>query len=116
MLMKLRDDALLQLDALKKNAGLNKAGEAEIIYTVNSEAGAGYAARFGVDLEDVVGCGYHSIVVDPSSGNVPSVKVVDRRNDYPLCARSWKRRPDVGSDPAYPDLSKRDADAVKAAG
>jgi isoleucyl-tRNA synthetase len=29
------------------------------------------------------------------------------------CARSWRRVPDVGSDPAYPDLSARDADAVR---
>jgi isoleucyl-tRNA synthetase len=42
------------------------------------------------------------------------VKVIDRRNDYPSCARSWKRRPDVGSDAEYPDLSARDAAAVRA--
>lgn len=34
--------------------------------------------------------------------------------DRPRCARSWRRVPDVGSDPAYPDLSARDADAVRA--
>ena len=33
--------------------------------------------------------------------------------EYPKCARSWRRVPDVGSDPAYPDLSARDADAVR---
>lgn len=33
--------------------------------------------------------------------------------DHPKCARSWRRVPDVGSDPAYPDLSARDADAVR---
>ncbi|MBU4196973.1 MAG: class I tRNA ligase family protein, partial [Alphaproteobacteria bacterium] len=33
--------------------------------------------------------------------------------DRPKCARSWRRVPDVGSDPAYPDLSARDADAVR---
>ena len=114
MLMKLRDDALLQLDALKKNVGLNKAGEAEIVYTVNSDAGAAIAARFGVDLEDVVGCGYHSIVVDPNAGDLPTVTVVDRRETYARCARSWKRRPDVGGDAEFPELSARDADAVRA--
>ena len=114
-LMTLRDDALLQLDGLKKAAGLNKAGEAEIVYHVNDEATNTAFAAFGVDLEDLVGCGYHSIVVDATVGDEPKVTVVDRRNDYAMCARSWKRRPDVGSDPAYPDLSTRDADAVKAA-
>jgi isoleucyl-tRNA synthetase len=33
--------------------------------------------------------------------------------DHPKCARSWRRVPDVGSDPAYLDLSARDADAVR---
>ena len=30
------------------------------------------------------------------------------------CARSWRILPEVGSDPRYPDLSLRDADAVAA--
>jgi isoleucyl-tRNA synthetase len=30
----------------------------------------------------------------------------------PKCARSWRRVPDVGSDPRYPDLSARDAAVV----
>ena len=33
--------------------------------------------------------------------------------EHRKCARSWRRVPDVGSDPAYPDLSARDADAVR---
>ncbi len=33
--------------------------------------------------------------------------------DHPKCARSWRRVPDVGSDPDYPELSARDADAVR---
>jgi len=41
--------------------------------------------------------------------------VVDRRNTYKACARSWKRRPDVGQDSEFPDLSLRDAAAVRAA-
>ncbi|WP_029415191.1 isoleucine--tRNA ligase [Brevundimonas bacteroides] len=32
---------------------------------------------------------------------------------YAKCARSWRRVPDVGSDRDYPDLSARDADAVR---
>ena len=32
----------------------------------------------------------------------------------PKCARSWRRVPDVGSDPRYPDLSARDAAVVAA--
>ncbi len=33
--------------------------------------------------------------------------------DHAKCARSWRRVPDVGSDPAYPNLRARDADAVR---
>ncbi|HMO27609.1 MAG TPA: hypothetical protein PKB10_15215, partial [Tepidisphaeraceae bacterium] len=66
-------------------------------------------------LADMVGAGWHSIVEDRDpAGPAVTVKVVDRRNDYGACARSWKRRPDVGSDPDYPDLCARDAAAVKA--
>ncbi len=113
-LMKLRDAALLQLDGLKKSAGLNKALDAEVIYKVKSEGEKLALAGFGVDLEDVVGAGYHSIVIDPTATE-PTVQVIDRRNDYAACARSWKRRPDVGADAAYPDLCQRDAEAVKSA-
>jgi isoleucyl-tRNA synthetase len=42
-----------------------------------------------------------------------AVTVDIRTADHPRCARSWRRVPDVGSDPAFPDLSARDADAVR---
>ncbi|HQY89295.1 MAG TPA: class I tRNA ligase family protein, partial [Tepidisphaeraceae bacterium] len=113
-LMKLRDDALLQLDNLKKSAGLNKALDAEVIYSVPDEAARASLAKFGVDLEDIVGCGFHSIVIDPTSKSV-SVTIVDRRETYPACARSWKRRPDVGAVAEFKDLCQRDADAVRSA-
>ena len=74
-----------------------------MIYPKSLESKIG---AFGVDLEDVVGCGYHSF------GNVEKLTIVDRRETYQACARSWKRRPDVGSVPAYPDLCKRDAEAM----
>lgn len=42
-----------------------------------------------------------------------AVTVDVRLAEFAKCARSWRRVPDVGSDPAYPDLSARDADAVR---
>jgi isoleucyl-tRNA synthetase len=39
--------------------------------------------------------------------------VVQPITDQPKCARSWRRVPDVGSDPAHPELSARDAGAVR---
>jgi len=41
------------------------------------------------------------------------VDIRDVRETYDRCARSWKRRPDVGSDPDHPDVSARDAAALK---
>ncbi len=46
-----------------------------------------------------------------AGGDAVTVEV--RLADYPKCARSWRRVPDVGSDADYPDLSARDADAVR---
>ena len=45
---------------------------------------------------------------------IPAVAVEPRRAEGEKCARSWRILPEVGSDPRYPDLSLRDADAVAA--
>jgi isoleucyl-tRNA synthetase len=42
------------------------------------------------------------------------VAVEPLRAEGRKCARSWRILPEVGSDPRYPDLSLRDADAVAA--
>jgi isoleucyl-tRNA synthetase len=44
----------------------------------------------------------------------PAYAVVVSRAEGRKCARSWRILPEVGSDPRYPDLSLRDADAVAA--
>ncbi len=44
---------------------------------------------------------------------VDGVAVVFAKAEGNKCARSWKILPDVGSDAAYPDLSLRDAAAVR---
>ncbi len=45
--------------------------------------------------------------------DVPGVSVVFARAEGTRCARSWKVSPDVGTDPEYPELSPRDADAMR---
>ena len=112
LLMDLRDSALAQLDKLKKEAGLNKAIDAEVVYLVDDDGLRRRLQSYGSDLEDLVGAGFHSFAEKGAEGPAVVVKVVDRRNDYKACARSWKRRPDVGQDPNYPELSLRDAAAV----
>jgi isoleucyl-tRNA synthetase len=44
---------------------------------------------------------------------VPGVAVEVRLAQGRKCARSWKILPTVGSDPAYPDVSPRDAQALR---
>ncbi len=44
---------------------------------------------------------------------VPGVAVVFARAEGRKCARSWKVSPEVGSDPEYPDVTPRDAQALR---
>ncbi|UYN99494.1 MAG: isoleucine--tRNA ligase [Devosia sp.] len=45
--------------------------------------------------------------------DVPGVSVVPGLAEGQRCARSWKVLPEVGSDPDYPDVSPRDAQALR---
>jgi len=45
--------------------------------------------------------------------DVPGVSVVPKPAKGKKCARSWKILPDVGSDSEFPDLTPRDAEAVR---
>ena len=109
-LMRLRDAALLRLDALKKEVGLNKATDAEIVYKLDARRRE-MLEKFGVDLADVVGAGWWRI----EAGAGAEVDVDDRRGDWQECARSRRRTPEVGTVEGHPDLTPRDAAAVGAA-
>jgi isoleucyl-tRNA synthetase len=55
---------------------------------------------------------------DPPAGafrlnEVPGVAVVVEKAAGIKCARSWKILPTVGDDPEYPDVSPRDAEALR---
>ena len=45
--------------------------------------------------------------------DVPGVAVVQQKAKGNKCARSWRVLPEVGSDPDYPDISLRDAEAMR---
>jgi isoleucyl-tRNA synthetase len=45
--------------------------------------------------------------------DVPGVAVVVEKAAGTKCARSWKILPTVGEDPEYPDVSPRDAKALR---
>jgi isoleucyl-tRNA synthetase len=69
---------------------------AEICITSGVEVVAGPAPAGAFALEDVAGVG---VVPKPAVGT--------------KCARSWRITRDVGADPAFPELSARDAAAVR---
>jgi isoleucyl-tRNA synthetase len=78
------------------------------------------AAFEGLDAAEVFRTSQATLVVaDGPAGafrlaEVAGVAVEPARADGRKCARSWRILPEVGSDPRYPDLSLRDADAVAA--
>ena len=47
---------------------------------------------------------------------VPEVAVIPKLAEGVKCARSWRITTDVGSDPEYPDVSARDAAALRELG
>jgi isoleucyl-tRNA synthetase len=72
----------------------------------------------GVDMAEVCITSDISIFSKPAPAeafmlpNEPGVGVIVKRAEGKKCARSWRITKDVGADPAYPDLSARDAAAV----
>ena len=48
-----------------------------------------------------------------ASTAVKGVAVVFKPAQGRKCARSWKISPEVGSDPEFPDITPRDAEAVR---
>jgi len=115
-LMELRQSGLLKLEALR-NSGVKNPLDAEVVFKIASDNGQAQAlidAHLG-ELEDLLGVGYARIeqVAELPEGEVVKVEVFDTRQKYQRCNRSWKRRPDVGSDSEYPDLSARDAAVMR---
>jgi hypothetical protein len=80
-----------------------------------SERAAEFVESYLPELEDLLGVGYARLerAGDLPEGEIVDVQVFDAREKYARCARSWKRRPDVGKDPDYPDLSARDAKVMR---
>ncbi len=74
---------------------------------------------FDVDLAEVCITSNAMITNDDPPANaftlndVPGVAVVVERAVGTKCARSWKILPDVGTDREYPDVSPRDAQALR---
>jgi isoleucyl-tRNA synthetase len=90
-------DAVLLQTIAAELAGTNgEAGLAEISITSGATVMAGHGPETAFRLEDV-----------------PGVAVEPRRAEGVKCARSWRIQPDVGADPEYPDVTPRDARALR---
>jgi isoleucyl-tRNA synthetase len=74
---------------------------------------------FDVDLAEVCITSNYEVREDEAPAGafrldaVPGVAVVVEKAVGIKCARSWKILPDVGEDPEYPDVSPRDAKALR---
>ncbi len=105
----------LELERAAKRIGSSLEAAPEV-YVADKEL---LRALEGVDLAEVsITSGARLIAKAPPEGaftlpDVPGVGVVPKRAEGRKCARSWRILPDVGADPEYPDLSPRDAEAVR---
>jgi isoleucyl-tRNA synthetase len=78
-----------------------------------------FAAVVDVDLAEVCITSDAALVEGEGPANafrlpdVPGVAVVPERAQGRKCARSWKILPSVGDDPQFPDVTPRDAKALR---
>jgi len=88
---------------------------APMVYIADQEL---LAAFEGLDPAEIFRTSQASLVKDEAPADafrlddVTGVAVVPHKADGQKCARSWRILPEVGTDPRYPQLSLRDADAV----
>jgi isoleucyl-tRNA synthetase len=105
----------LELERAAKNIG-SSLEASPVIYVSDRNL---LATLFDVDLAEV--CITSSYEVQEGDGpesafrldNVPGVAVVVEKAVGAKCARSWKILPTVGEDKEYPDVSPRDARALR---
>jgi len=77
------------------------------------------AALEGKDMADIAITSQLTLSADPAPAgaftldDTPGVAVVPGLAQGKKCARSWKILPEVGSDPDYPDVTLRDAAALR---
>ncbi|MFY9894487.1 MAG: isoleucine--tRNA ligase [Xanthobacteraceae bacterium] len=89
---------------------------APIVYVADPEL---FALAVDVDLAELCITSAATLVegAGPPSAfrldDVPAVAVEPRRAEGRKCARSWKISPSVGLDPQFPDVTPRDAQALR---
>ncbi|MBI2194954.1 MAG: isoleucine--tRNA ligase [Planctomycetes bacterium] len=108
-----------ELEEAKTKRGLSNPLDAEVVFHVQRDSPwSDRLDRLGPEIEDLLGVGFHRVEkgAEPAgTDDLPlRIEVRDTRNIYARCERSWKRRPDVGCDPRFPDVSARDAQVLAA--
>ncbi|MCB1503732.1 MAG: isoleucine--tRNA ligase [Hyphomicrobiaceae bacterium] len=105
----------LEIERAAKRIG-SSLEAAPVVYITDSALAA---AVKDIDLAEIAITSAIKVVAEaPPTGaftlpDVPGVGVVPVRAEGRKCARSWRITSDVGSDPDYPELSARDAAAMR---
>jgi isoleucyl-tRNA synthetase len=104
----------LEIERAAKRIG-SSLEAAPIVYVADAEI---FATAVDVDLAEL--CITSAMTLVEGEGpatavrldDVPGIAVEPRRAEGRKCARSWKISPAVGSDPQFPDVTPRDAQAL----
>jgi isoleucyl-tRNA synthetase len=105
----------LEIERAAKRIG-SSLEAAPVIYVADREL---FAALAGVDMAEVAITSAATVVEGEGPPDafrleeVSGVAVEPSRAEGRKCARSWKILPTVGSDPDYPEVSPRDAQALR---
>ena len=106
----------LEIERAAKRIGSSLEAAPEIYVEMDATA---LAALAGVDWAEICITSGATLTVGAGPAeafrldDVKNVAVVPARAQGRKCARSWKITPEVGSDPDFPDITPRDADAVR---
>jgi isoleucyl-tRNA synthetase len=105
----------LEIERAAKNIG-SSLEASPLIYVTDADI---FATLADVDLAELCITSNAMLTNDEAPagafrlGDVPGVAVVIERAVGTKCARSWKISPMVGDDPQYPDVTPRDAQALR---
>jgi isoleucyl-tRNA synthetase len=105
----------LELERAAKNIG-SSLEASPLVYVSDKNV---FATLFDVDMAEVCITSNAMVTNDDAPAgaftlaDVPNVAVVVEKAIGTKCARSWKILPTVGEDPEYPDVSPRDAQALR---
>jgi isoleucyl-tRNA synthetase len=105
----------LEVERAAKNIG-SSLEASPLVYVSDKKI---FDTLFDIDLAEVCITSNAMVTNDDAPSNafrlneVPGVAVVVEKAAGIKCARSWKILPTVGDDPEYPDVSPRDAQALR---